>query len=127
MFFVAVLTAQEEQRPNRQRTTVEERAKRTTEWMTKALSLTPEQISPVDSINLLYTKTQQVLMKSAEGDREKVKDALSTLDAKKQDALSAVLSAGQMKIYKERISEMQNRFRNREGNRQRPPREQQEK
>ncbi|MDR2627908.1 MAG: hypothetical protein LBC40_07740 [Dysgonamonadaceae bacterium] len=126
LLLAAVLTAQEEQSPTRQRTTVEERAKRTTEWMTKSLNLTPEQIPPVDSINLLYTKTQHVLLKSAEGNREKVRESLSALETKKQEALSVFLTADQMKTYKEQINERQNRFRNREGNRQRPARVPQE-
>jgi hypothetical protein len=120
LLFVTVLTAQEE-RPNRRPATIEERAKRTTEWMSKSLKLSPEQIPPVDSINLLYIKAQQTLFRSSEGDREKVRTALSALEEKKQEALSVFLTADQMKIYRQRISEMRNR-RNREG--RRPEREQ---
>ncbi|MDR1121531.1 MAG: hypothetical protein LBM08_11510 [Dysgonamonadaceae bacterium] len=116
---VTALMAQRES--NRPRATVEERAKRTTEWMTQLLNLTPEQIPPVDSINLVYAKTQQVLFQSAEGDREKIRAALTALEEKKQEALATYLTEDQMKAYRQRMTEMQNRPRN--SNRPRPIRE----
>lgn len=103
------------ERPQRERMTVEERAKRTTEWMKEALSLSEEQIPPVDSINLLYTKAQHVLMQSAEGDREKIRESLNALEVQKVEALKAVLTPEQLTTYEKKSEEMRNAFRNREG------------
>jgi hypothetical protein len=88
--------------------------------MTQLLNLTPEQVPPVDSINLVYAKTQQVLFQSAEGDREKIRAALTALEEKKQEALAVYLTEDQMKAYRQRMTEIQNRPRN--SNRPRPDR-----
>ena len=95
----------------RQRMTVEERAKGITEWMKTELKLTPEQIVPVDSINLLFTKTQQLLFQSADGDRSKLRETLEGLDKEKDAALSKVLTPEQLEAYKKRNQEMQTRRR----------------
>lgn len=97
------------------RMTVEERAKRTTEWMVAELNMTEEQVSPVDSINLLYTKTLHVLIQSAEGDRDKIKESLDALEEKKVEALSTVLTPEQITAYKEKTKTMRENMRNREG------------
>ncbi len=96
-----------------QRMTIEERSQKTTEWMTKELDLTKEQITPIDSINLLFTKTQQVLYQSAEGDREKVRDAMNALEKEKETALSKVLTSKQLELYKTKIKEMKEMMENR--------------
>ncbi len=112
--FIFGTHSQEKQERSRQRMTVEERAAKTTQWMTTELSLSQEQIPPVDSINLLYTKAQYVLIQSAEGDREKIREALSALETQKTAALKTVLSPDQMEIYKKKAEELKNRFKNRE-------------
>jgi hypothetical protein len=107
---IFVLKAQ----PGRQRMTVEERAKKITEWMTKELNLTEDQIQPIDSINLLFTKAQQILFQSAEGDRDKIREAMGALEKEKEGALEKVLTEDQLDTYKEKTREMeQNRKRNR--------------
>ena len=98
-----------------QRMTVEERAKKTTEWMTTELSLTQEQIAPVDSINLLFTKVQQTYFQSVDGDRDKVREAMITLGKEKEEALSKVLTPKQMEDYKVKIQEMMNNRNSRRG------------
>jgi Spy/CpxP family protein refolding chaperone len=95
----------------REQFSAEEIAKRNTEWMTKDLNLTNEQIVPVDSINLLYAKTQQAIFQSANSDREKIREAMKELGAKKEEALSAVLTNEQLDLYKKRMSERGNRPR----------------
>ena len=97
----------------RQRMTVEERAKATTEWMKTELKLTAEQIAPVDSVNLLFTKAQQMLFQSStEGDRSKLMDQMTALNNEKDVALSKVLTAEQLEAYKKKNQEMmQNRRR----------------
>jgi Spy/CpxP family protein refolding chaperone len=87
----------------------EEIAKRNTDWMTKDLNLTEEQIAPVDSINLLYAKAQVVLFQSATGDRDAIREAIRELGVKKEEALSAVLTDEQLDLYKKKMSERGNR------------------
>ena len=115
MLCVLCLSAQNRQGSNRNRMTVEERAKQTTEWMKEALDLTSEQVAPVDSINLLYVKAQQVLFQSSEGDRSKIREALVELEAKKVESLKTVLTAEQLETYKKKSEEMRTRGRNRSG------------
>ncbi|MDR2621998.1 MAG: hypothetical protein LBC48_05390 [Dysgonamonadaceae bacterium] len=90
----------------------EEIAKRNTEWMKKDLNLTETQIAPVDSINLLYAKAQLALFQSADGDREKIREAIKELAVKKEEAFSAVLSTEQLDLYKKKANERGNRGRN---------------
>lgn len=115
VFTLSIALAQPPQ--GRQRLTVEERAKRTTDWMKTELALTQEQVAPIDSINLLYTKAQQVLFQSSEGDRSKIRESMSALENEKQTALSKVLTPKQLEDYKKRIEEMRNNRgeRNRDG------------
>ena len=104
----AFLYAQE----GRQRMTVEERAKSVTEWMKTELKLTTEQVAPVDSINLLFTKAQQLLFQSADGDRSKIRESMDGLEKEKDAAFSKVLTPEQLEAYKKKNQEMmQNRRR----------------
>ena len=91
-----------------QRVTVEERAKRTTEWMTKELDLTKEQIVLVDSVNLLFAKVQQSYFQAVDGDRDKIREAMVTLGKEKEEALSKILSIKQLEDYKTKVQEMMN-------------------
>ncbi len=101
----------------RQRMTVEERAKSVTEWMKTELKLTSEQIAPVDSINLLFAKTQQLLFQSADGDRTKIRESMEGLEKEKVTALAKVLTPEQLEAYKKKAQEMlQNRRRGGGGN-----------
>ncbi|MDR1371393.1 MAG: hypothetical protein LBJ72_14925 [Dysgonamonadaceae bacterium] len=108
LFSSLSLFAQEQ----RQRMTVEERAKSVTEWMSKELKLTPEQITPVDSINLIFTKAQQLLFQTADGDRTKIRESMEGLEKEKEAELSKVLTPEQIETYKKKSQEMmQNRRR----------------
>ena len=89
--------------------TIEERAQRTTEWMTKELGLTPEQIAEVDSINLLYAKVQQSYIQAVDGERDKIRDAMITLESEKENSLSKVLSPEQLETYKNKVKESNRR------------------
>ena len=97
-----------------QRMTVEERAKRTTEWMKEELNLTTEQVAPVDSINLLFAKAQQIIFQSSDGDREKVRETMEALENEKVLSLSEILTEEQIELYKKKIKEMANNQRRRQ-------------
>ncbi|GHT58726.1 hypothetical protein AGMMS50239_03840 [Bacteroidia bacterium] len=86
----------------------EEIAKRNTDWMKKDLNLKEAQIAPVDSINLLYAKAQLALFQSANGDREKIREAMTKLGVKKEESLTPVLTKEQLNLYKKRVSERGN-------------------
>ena len=100
----------------RRQFSAEEIAKRTTNWMKSELNLSENQVAPVDSVNLLYAKAQMALMQSANGDREKIREAMTDLAAKKTEALSAILTTEQMELYKKRMSERGNRMGGPRGN-----------
>jgi hypothetical protein len=103
----AFVSAQERRGGGEGRMTVEERAKAITEWMTRELSLSPEQIVPVDSINLVFTKAQQIIFQSvAEGNREEIRNTMMALEKEKENALSAVLTEAQLALYKQKRDEM---------------------
>lgn len=122
LLFVGMAWAQDgERRPQRMRLTVEQRAQRMTEWMTDSLQLTPEQIQPVDSINLLFMKAQYVLVQAAEGDRDKIKTSLDALEQQKQLSLQAVLSSEQMDNYQKQMKNRRGNPRMREGRQGRRP------
>ncbi|MDR0507185.1 MAG: DUF4890 domain-containing protein [Dysgonamonadaceae bacterium] len=100
-----VLTNAQNQ-PRSQRMSVEERAKMITEWMTKELNLTQEQINPVDSINLLFAKAQQVIFQSSDGDREKIRESMDALEKEKEISFAKILTAKQLDLYKKKQAEM---------------------
>ena len=97
----------------RQRTSPEERAKRTTEWMKKELNLTQEQVAQIDSINLDYAKAQQSLFDEANGDRSKIREKMTALTKERDEAFSEVLTKEQMDLYKKKSSERRNNGRQR--------------
>jgi Spy/CpxP family protein refolding chaperone len=96
-----------------QRLSPEEMAARNTEWMTKELNLTAEQKTSVDSINLLYAKAQQILFQSFEGERDKIREAMTALNEEKEKALTEILTAEQLKAYKDKASQRMNERRRR--------------
>ncbi|MDR1719051.1 MAG: DUF4890 domain-containing protein [Dysgonamonadaceae bacterium] len=125
LLFSFSLFAQEQQgsRPARQggqpgrgqRMTVEERAKQQTTWMKEELKLKDNQVAKVDSINLVFTKTQQVLFQSSEGDREKIRESMAGLEKEKEAALGKVLTSEQLATYKTKVKEMATQRNNRGG------------
>ncbi|MDR3219295.1 MAG: hypothetical protein LBU22_10060 [Dysgonamonadaceae bacterium] len=105
----ALIFAQQPRGGNR--STPEETAKRTTEWMTGELKLTPEQVVKVDSINLVFAKKQaeQFQRGGQGGDRETRMAAFQKLNSEKEVALEAVLSKEQMDAYKKALETRGNR------------------
>jgi hypothetical protein len=86
------------------RSTPEETAKRTTEWMTKELKLTEKQIPKVDSINLVYAKRQSELFRNAQGgDRSQMREAAQKLNTEKETALKPILTEKQLEAYKKEL------------------------
>jgi len=97
------------QRGNNQRTP-EENATRMTERMKTELNLTPEQIAPVDSINLVFAKAQAKLMEKANGDFASVREDMQKLNALRIEAYEKVLTDEQIIAYKKMMAD---RMRNR--------------
>jgi len=93
--------------------TPEENAKRMTERMKTELNLTPEQVAPIDSINLVFAKAQAKLIEKANGDFASVQEDMKKLNALRLEAYAKVLTDEQLEAYKKFIAE---RMRNR-GNR----------
>jgi len=105
------------QRGNNQRTP-EENAKRMTERMKTELNLTPEQVTPVDSINLVFAKAQAKLMEKANGDFASIRDDMRKLSALRVEAYEKVLTPEQIDAYKKLMAErMRNRGQGENANR----------
>jgi Spy/CpxP family protein refolding chaperone len=101
MFAIVCTSAQEGRRLS-----PEETAQHLTEWMTTELKLTGEQQAPVDSINLLFARAQQILFQSANGDRDKIREAMTALNQEKEKALADVLTPEQLDDFKKKSAEM---------------------
>jgi len=106
LFYVGVGFSQPPQ--GGQRMTLEERAQKTTEWMTKELDLTKEQIELVNSVNLVFAKAQQAYIQAVDGDRDKIREAMLALGKEKEEALSKILTEEQLEKYKAKVQEMTN-------------------
>lgn len=98
-----------------ERPSPEDMAKRTTEWMIKELDLTPEQVNPIDSINLLFAKAQELIFQSIgeERDREEIRETLNALEQERIKSYSEFLSADQLELYKKKTEERMKERRNR--------------
>jgi len=105
---ISVVFSQLPRNSGGQRITVEERAKKITEWMTTELDLTQEQIEPVDSVNLLFAKVQQSYFQAVDGDWDKIREAMVTLEKEKENALSKILTEEQLENYKTKVQEIVN-------------------
>ena len=90
--------------------TPEENAKRATEMMKRELNLTPEQIAPIDSINVIFAQAQAKLYESANGDFASLREAMQKLNELRIEAYEPILTEEQMQAYKKLMEE---RMRNR--------------
>jgi len=92
------------------RRTPEENAKRMTDMMKTELNLTPAQVTPVDSINLVFAQAQAKLFEKANGDRDAIREDMQKLNALRLEAYGKVLTQEQLDAYKKMMEE---RMRNR--------------
>ncbi len=97
-----------------QRMSAEERAKSTTEWMTKELKLDEKTSEKVQELNLKYAKKQEKKMEEAResGDRSKVREEMGKINDEKNKHLKPVL--GDEK-YEQYLKLMEERRQNRGG------------
>ena len=106
LFLLSFTTIKAQSNHEARKMTVEEHAHAITEWMTQELNLSPEQVVVVDSINLLFTKAQQIIFQSADGNREKVREMMVALEKEKEISLAKVLTDDQLILYREKRDEM---------------------
>jgi len=85
--------------------TPEESAKLMTDRMKTELNLTPEQIAPVDSINLVFAKAQAKLREKANGDFSLIREDMQKLGALRIEAYEKVLTDEQIQAYKKWVEE----------------------
>ena len=112
--FVLVPIAYGQQGGQRQRMSPEDRAKQTTEWMTKELKLDDKTANKVGDINLKYAKKQQEEMEKARqsGDRSQMREIMGKLNEEKNKELKPVLGDKKFEQYQKLLQErMQNRQR----------------
>ena len=91
------------------RRTPEENAKRQTERMTVELKLTPEQVAPVDSINLVFAQARAKVFEKANGDFASVREDMQKLSALQLEAFGKVLTDDQLVTYKKQMEERRQR------------------
>ena len=96
------------QRGNNQRSP-EENAKQLTERMKTVVNLTPEQIAPIDSINLVFAQAQAKLREKANGDFASIREDMQKLNALQIEAYGKILTNEQMQAYNKMREERQNR------------------
>jgi len=84
--------------------------------MKTELNLTPEQIAPIDSINLVFAKAQAKLIEKANGDFASVREDMQKLNALRLEAYGKVLTDEQMEAYKKLMEERMRNRGNRGGN-----------
>lgn len=115
LFATSSLFAQD--RPKRERATPEERAKRQTEMLAKALELTEDQKAKVLEINLKYAQPTKEGEKKENADREKLREEFKKQYEERTAAIKAVLTADQIKKFDEHQKDAQKRGRDGQGRR----------
>lgn len=90
-----------------QQMSAEERAKVQTERMEKLLTLTAEQKSKIEAIDLELSKEMTKMMQNSQGDREAMRSAMQEIDKKRDEKYKTFLSADQFKKYLEDKAERQ--------------------
>jgi len=104
-FLVVSLTVSAQRDGNR--LSPEESAKRMTERMTTELNLTPEQVVPIDSINLVFAKAQAQLRENANGDFASIREDMRKLGALRLEAYEKILTDEQIQAYQKIMEERQ--------------------
>ena len=99
--------------PGGNQRTPEENAQRTTEWMKTELNLFPDQVAPIDSINLVFAKAQAKLIENANGDFTSVREDMRKLNALRLEAFEKVLTDEQIQAYQKIMEERQRNRGNR--------------
>lgn len=89
--------------------TPEERAKFQTEWMNENLSLSKDQLTAVDSLNLVYANKMESV-KEIKGRFNQLKQARD-LSQEKEKELQKILTADQFKTWQDKKSELQTKMR----------------
>lgn len=87
----------------------ENRAKKQTEWMKTELSLTEEQSSKVEGINVSYADKKKAI-------KEDMRNQMKRLEEEKQKELGTVLSKEQMAKYDAKKLEMKAKHKNNRSN-----------
>ena len=93
--------------------TPEESAKRTTQMMKDSLNLSKQQIAPVDSINLVYSKAMSKLFQDANGDFSNIREDMQKLGATRDKALEKFLTDEQLQAFKKMMERRMRNFGNR--------------
>jgi hypothetical protein len=84
----------------------EEMAKKQTEWMTKNLNLTDDQVTKVSEINLKYAEKINEMVMQPDNDRESMDSNIKGIETSKDEELQPLLSEAQWKTYQDRKNEM---------------------
>ncbi len=110
--FVVSISAQEQGK--RQKMTAEERATKQTEMMTKQLTLTADQQTKIQAINLKYAQQMDANMQKAKEnevkDREAMKAQMKTQMDAKDAEMKQVLTSDQYKQWEEKKQEMKGKM-----------------
>ena len=113
-FFVINLSAQD--RPKRERISLEDRVSRQTEMMTKQLELTADQQTKIKEINLKYaqqmeTGRKQIQEKEAK-DRQDMRAKMESQMVAKDADFKQVLTPEQYKKWQDKQTEMKGKMKN---------------
>ena len=89
--------------------TPEERAKATIERLTPVLTLTAEQQTKIQAIELDLNKQMDAKRQSAQGDREAMMAMMQEFNKLREDKYKPVLTADQLKKYQEYVAQQRQR------------------
>ncbi len=90
-----------------QNSTPEERAKMLTDRMNELLSLTADQKTKVEAINLDYSKKLSEQMTAAGGDRDAMRSKMQEMNTERDKKFKEILTADQFKKYSDDQAERQ--------------------
>ena len=86
----------------------ESMAQRETEWMTKELSLSEDQVKKVNAINLKYAEKQAEMFQGGPGgDFEAMQKKMKEINDQKRAEFEGVLTAEQLKKYDDYVAQNQ--------------------
>lgn len=108
----AIATAQQRQRPS-----AEERAKSQTERLEKLVTLTADQKTKIQAINLDLAKKMDDEMKNNQGNREAMRTKMQEIDKTRDAKYKEVLTEEQYKKYTEDKAKREKEMQERRGQR----------
>ncbi len=119
VMFLATVSFATAQQQQRERPSAEERAKTQTERLEKLVTLTADQKTKIQAINLDLAKKMDTQMQNNSGNREVMREKMQEIDKTRDAKYKEVLTADQFKKYTEDKAKREKEMQERRGQRNR--------